>query len=82
MKLEDIVISDNLVPELDPSVLEEIKQQITDQYELDEQSMGPWLGKYEKALKLARMDSDKVETRLKGGAKVMMPYIMDRSCRR
>lgn len=77
MKLEDIVISDNLVPELDPSVLEEIKQQITDQYELDEESMGPWLGKYEKALKLARMDSDKVETRLKGGAKVMMPYIME-----
>lgn len=77
MHLEDILISDNLVPELDESVLLEIKTQVMDQYESDEQSMGAWKEKYDKALKLARMDSSKIQTLLESGARVMMPYILE-----
>jgi len=77
MDIEDILTSDNLVPDLDDQLLLEIYQQTQDQYNEDKESMKDYFKKYEKALELARMDSDKVETKLRGGAKVMMPYIME-----
>lgn len=77
MDIEEILTSDNLVPDLDDEVLRKVHKQITDQYSADEQSMGDYLRRYESALELARMDSSKVETKLKGGAKVMMPYVLE-----
>lgn len=77
MKIEDIILSDNLVPDLDNSELELITKQIQDQYALDDASMEPWRKKYDKAMKLAVMDSDKIEPLLKHGAKLMMPYLME-----
>ena len=77
MQIEDILTSDNLVPELDDEVLRSIHKQIDDQYHADTASMADYFLRYENALKLARMDSSKVETKLKNGAKVMMPFIME-----
>lgn len=77
MNLTDILQSDNLVVDLDDAGLRDMQRQVLDQYGQDEQSMGGYLKKHKKALELARMDSSKVETKLKGGAKVMMPYIME-----
>lgn len=77
MQIEDIILSDNLVPELDDDVLREIHKQISEQYADDEESMSDYLKSYESALELARMDSSKIETKLENGAKVMMPYIME-----
>lgn len=77
MKIENIVISDNLVPDLDEQTITDVKRQIKQQFEDDDQSMSDWSKRYEKAMALARMDSDKIETRLKGGCKLMMPYIME-----
>lgn len=77
MKLDDILLSDNILPNLDSETHSEIVKQVCDQYTMDYDSMSGWREKYDKAMKLARMDSAQIDTKLKGGAKLMMPYLME-----
>ena len=57
---------------------EEVFTQVTDMIEDAKASMKPYLDKYEKALKLARMQPDTEDKTFPfaGASKVMMPYVM------
>lgn len=77
MKIEDIIIEDNLVPLIDADDLSKITKSIIDQYDKDYRSMEPWRKQYERALTIARMDSSKVEAAIEGGCRIMMPYLIE-----
>ena len=79
MHLREILEADNLVPALSDSVRGEITEQILNQYNADHDSMDEWFDHYDKALKLASMDSSDVEKDrpFRGAARVMMPYVLE-----
>lgn len=68
----------NLIDEFGDSV-QDVENQINEQFQSDEAEMEDWLQKSENALKLASMQSDgqKKDFPIEGASKVMAPFLME-----
>ena len=77
VKLFDFIEGGNLIEELKNAT--DTAQEILQRYDTAKQSMEPWLEKYEKALKLAKMEPDSKEKNFpfKNASNVMMPFILE-----
>lgn len=68
----------NILPHLEKDVIEEIQQQVVDQYTEDHESMADWLVKYKDAIDLSTMKKGETKTKpFVGASQVMAPYLME-----
>ncbi len=75
--LRKIISSDNILDDLSEDDCTAIKERVTSGYDLDYQSMQPYVEKYEKIIKLASMDDDMGDKTFPfvGASKVMLPQL-------
>lgn len=85
-KLIEWAKRDNIVNDIEKGIIEKMKIEILDQYKADNTSMDPWRRKYERAIALCKMESEKSgsyeasggkDFPFDGAAKVMVPYLME-----
>lgn len=80
-ELKKILDSENILEDLEPAEIEDIRTRVTDGYQLDLKSMDDYLDRYKDIVKLASMQDDGGDKTFPfvGASKVMLPQLA-RAC--
>jgi chaperonin GroES len=78
ISIDDILAnSENVAELLNKNLLDSIGTQVCDEYEIDKQSMQPWVDEMERAIKLAAQVSEKKMTPWEGASNVKHSLILE-----
>jgi len=73
----DIVDIDNMVPELDDTILDKLGADVCDEYQIDKASMEDWLERNKLAMKLIDMKPEKRSDPWPGASNTKLPLVLN-----